>query len=102
MRTLRPIFVSLVCVLAARSLSAAENATRLKELITIEGVRDNQLMGYGLVVGLKGTGDRQQTVFSAQSLTNLLQQMGVSVPPTAVTQGSSEGKAHWYPAAYAP
>jgi flagellar P-ring protein precursor FlgI len=48
-------------------------------------VRDNQLIGYGLVVGLNGTGDRKQTVFSTQSLTNLLQQMGVSVPPTAVT-----------------
>jgi flagellar P-ring protein precursor FlgI len=57
---------------------------RLKELITLEGVRDNQLMGYGLVVGLKGTGDRQQTMFSAQSLTNLLQRMGLTVSPTAI------------------
>ena len=56
-------------------------ATRLKELVSLEGVRDNQLIGYGLVVGLNGTGDRKQTLFSAQSLTNLLQQMGVSVPP---------------------
>ena len=59
-------------------------ATRLKELATIEGVRENQLIGYGIVVGLNGTGDRRQTVFSAQSLTNLLNQMGVSVPPTAI------------------
>ena len=42
-------------------------ATRLKDLVEIEGVRDNQLIGYGLVVGLKGTGDKQQTVFSTQS-----------------------------------
>jgi flagellar P-ring protein FlgI len=55
---------------------------RLKELATLEGVRDNQLIGYGLVVGLRGTGDRQQTVFSLQSLTNLLLRMGVSVSPT--------------------
>ncbi len=47
-------------------------------------MRDNQLIGYGIVVGLAGTGDRQLTVFSAQSLTNLLQQMGVSVPATAI------------------
>ena len=39
---------------------------RLKDLITVEGVRANQLVGYGLVVGLNGTGDRQQTLFSAQ------------------------------------
>ena len=59
-------------------------AARLKELATIEGARENQLLGYGLVVGLAGTGDRRQTVFSAQSLTNLLERMGVSVPPTAI------------------
>jgi flagellar P-ring protein precursor FlgI len=57
---------------------------RLKELISVEGVRDNQLIGYGLVVGLNGTGDRRQTLFSAQSLANLLQQMGVSVPAAAI------------------
>jgi flagellar P-ring protein precursor FlgI len=59
--------------------------TKLKDLASIEGVRDNQLLGYGLVVGLAGTGDRQQTVFSAQSLANLLQRMGVTVSPTAIT-----------------
>jgi flagellar P-ring protein precursor FlgI len=58
---------------------------RLRELATVEGVRDNQLLGYGLVVGLAGTGDRQQTVFSAQSLANILQRMGVTVSPTAMT-----------------
>jgi flagellar P-ring protein precursor FlgI len=57
---------------------------RLRELISLEGVRDNQLMGYGLVVGLAGTGDRRQTVFSAQSLTNLLERMGLTVSPSAI------------------
>ncbi len=66
------------------ALAPAAAATRLKELATIEGVRDNLLVGYGLVVGLKGTGDRQQTVFSTQTLANLLEKMGVSVPPTAL------------------
>jgi flagellar P-ring protein precursor FlgI len=47
-------------------------------------VRENQLMAYGLVVGLAGTGDRKQTMFSAQSLTNLLERMGISVSPTAI------------------
>jgi len=63
----------------------ADAGVRLKDLVTIEGVRTNQLVGYGLVVGLNGTGDRQQTLFSAQSLTNLLQRMGVSVSPTLIT-----------------
>lgn len=66
-------------------LTASEAAaTRLKDLVSIEGVRENQLVGYGLVVGLAGTGDRKQTMFSAQSLTNLLQRMGVTVAPTAI------------------
>ncbi|MGE5567828.1 MAG: flagellar basal body P-ring protein FlgI [Rhodospirillales bacterium] len=68
-------------LLIAGTLSAA---ARLKELAAVEGVRDNQLVGYGLVVGLAGTGDRRQTVFSAQSLTNMLERMGVSVPPEAI------------------
>jgi flagellar P-ring protein precursor FlgI len=55
-------------------------ASRIKDLVSLEGVRDNQLVGYGVVVGLAGTGDHQQTVFSVQSLTNLLQRMGVTVP----------------------
>jgi len=63
------------------ALEPQTNGTRLKELVSIEGVRDNQLIGYGLVVGLRGTGDRQQTLFSAQSLANLLQQMGVATNP---------------------
>lgn len=58
--------------------------TRLKELVSIEGVRDNQLIGYGLVVGLNGTGDKRQTVFPAQMLSNMLLRMGVTVSPTAL------------------
>lgn len=64
--------------------AAAPAAARLKELASLEGVRDNQLMGYGLVVGLNGTGDKRQTVFSAQALTNILRRMGVTVNPTAI------------------
>lgn len=59
-------------------------ATRVKDLVSIEGVRDNQLVGYGIVVGLNKTGDKQQTIFSAQSLANMLQKMGVAVSPTAI------------------
>ena len=81
MKTKLAAFCGSIALLAV----PAAAATRLKELVSLEGVRDNQLIGYGLVVGLNGTGDRKQTVFSAQSLSNLLQQMGVSVPPTALT-----------------
>jgi flagellar P-ring protein precursor FlgI len=63
---------------------SASGASRVKEIATVEGVRDNQLVGYGLVVGLNGTGDRRQTVFSAQSVTNLLERMGVTVPAAAI------------------
>jgi len=71
--------------LPAQQSAAADHGTRLKDLISIEGVRENQLIGYGLVVGLNGTGDRQQTLFPAQSLVNLLEKMGVSMPPGSIT-----------------
>jgi flagellar P-ring protein precursor FlgI len=64
--------------------AAAPAATRLKDLAAIEGVRENQLVGYGLVVGLAGTGDRSQTMFPAQSLANMLQRMGVTISATAI------------------
>ena len=73
---------ALVVWLAA--VAVALPATRIKELATVDGVRDNVLAGYGLVVGLKGTGDRQQTLFSTQTLANLLERMGVSVPPAGL------------------
>jgi flagellar P-ring protein precursor FlgI len=64
--------------------TALPAATRLKDLVSIEGVRENQLVGYGVVVGLNRTGDKQQTIFSTQSLANVLLQMGVSVSATAI------------------
>lgn len=57
---------------------------RLKDLVSIEGVRDNQLVGYGVVVGLAGTGDKQTTIFTTQSLANMLEKMGVSVAPSGI------------------
>jgi len=76
-------FFSVLAILGSLLRAPAE-AARLKELVNVEGVRENQLIGYGLVVGLAGTGDRRQTMFSAQSLTNLLERMGVTVSPTAI------------------
>jgi flagellar P-ring protein precursor FlgI len=62
-------------------------AVRLKEIAAIQGVRSNQLMGYGLVVGLDGTGDQTtQAPFTAQSLNAMLQQMGITVPAGVAMQ----------------
>lgn len=58
---------------------------RLRDVARLQGVRGNQLLGYGMVVGLNGTGDKQQTLFTVQSLTNLLSRQGLTVNPTLVT-----------------
>lgn len=55
-------------------------ARPLTDLVDIQGLRDNQLIGYGLVVGLAGTGDRNQVRFTSQSMTNMLKQFGVQLP----------------------
>ena len=61
---------------------APAHAARIKEVASVQGVRMNQLVGYGLVVGLDGTGDQNTSApFATQSLLALLQQMGVTVPP---------------------
>jgi len=57
---------------------------RVKDITTIEGIRDNPLVGYGLVVGLNGKGDSRQTIFSTQTLSNILQRMGVQVSGDAI------------------
>ncbi len=56
----------------------------VRDITTVEGVRDNLLVGYGLVVGLHGTGDRQQTFFTVQTLANAMQRMGVQISPAQV------------------
>lgn len=53
----------------------------ISNITTVEGVRDNLLVGYGLVVGLNGTGDHRQTLFTTQTLSNVLQKMGVQISP---------------------
>ncbi len=63
-------------------LALPAQAERVRELANFAGVRDNQLVGYGLVVGLDGSGDQTtQAPFTSQSLTNMLSQLGVTVPP---------------------
>ncbi len=63
-------------------VSSPASAERIRDLVTVQGVRDNALIGYGLVVGLDGSGDQtMQTPFTTQSLSNMLSQLGITVPP---------------------
>ena len=86
MRTTSRLIKQLIAPICLATLLAggwnAQAATvRLKEIAAIQGVRSNQLMGYGLVVGLDGTGDQTaQTPFTGQSMNAMLQQMGITVP----------------------
>lgn len=67
--------------------SAAAQAERIKDLVSIAGVRSNQLVGYGLVVGLDGTGDQtSQTPFTVQSIRAMLAAQGVAIPPNVNLQ----------------
>ena len=76
---------ALIAALMLTAVMTSAAPVRLKDLISIEGIRDNQLVGYGLVVGLAGTGDKQTTIFTTQSLANLLTRMGVSISnPTTI------------------
>ncbi|MBW7859813.1 MAG: flagellar basal body P-ring protein FlgI [Rhodocyclaceae bacterium] len=79
----RSFFLRLVLLASLAFLGGAVHAAeRLKDLATIAGVRDNQLVGYGLVIGLDGTGDQTtQTPFTVQSIVNMLGNMGVTLPP---------------------
>ncbi|ADP12244.1 flagellar P-ring protein precursor [Erwinia sp. Ejp617] len=68
-------------LLLTLALSALAQADRIRDLTTVGGVRENSLIGYGLVVGLDGTGDQTtQTPFTTQSLSNMLSQLGITVP----------------------
>ena len=54
-------------------------AVRIKDIATFSGVRDNQLIGYGLVVGLAGTGDKKDSVFTLSSMKNMMDRMGIGM-----------------------
>lgn len=71
--------IQLLVLLAILIVPVLCHATRIKDIASFDGVRDNQLVGYGLVVGLSGSGDSDQTKFPVQSLVNMLERMGVTV-----------------------
>ncbi len=78
------VFLTLAAVLAS---GGAHGAQRIKDLAVLSGVRSNQLVGYGIVVGLDGTGDQTtQTPFTTQSLVSMLNQLGVTLPPGLALQ----------------
>lgn len=67
-------------------LPGAVQAQRIKDLVSVQGIRNNQLIGYGVIVGLDGTGDQTtQTPFTTQSISNLLKQSGIYLPPASST-----------------
>ncbi len=77
----RVVALSAFCLLSSVLWNAA-HADRIKDMTSIQGVRDNQLIGYGLVVGLDGSGDQTtQTPFTVQSIVSMLSQMGINLPP---------------------
>lgn len=80
-----PRWLGLWLALAVAMIAGSgASATRIKDLAEIEGIRENQLLGYGLVVGLAGTGDGVQTQFTVQTLRNMLDRMGISLPPATL------------------
>jgi flagellar P-ring protein FlgI len=88
---LRSITLALGLCCAASTLSLAANVSSgpnrqvlVRDITSVEGVRDNMLVGYGLVVGLDRTGDSQQTYFTVQTLANAMQRMGVLISPGVV------------------
>lgn len=83
MRSLCKFFLR-VCLLSASAwglCSVMVQAVPIMDLADVEGIRDNQLFGYGLVVGLDGTGDKSQVKFTSQSVTNMVEQFGITLPP---------------------
>lgn len=78
-RTPRTLCAALIALLALAATEA--RGVRIKDIATFRGVRPNQLVGYGLVVGLAGSGDSTSTQFTLQSMSAMLEKMGVTIPP---------------------
>jgi flagellar P-ring protein FlgI len=82
----RAMVLLLIMLAAGQCGFSEEQAHRvlIRDIATVEGVRDNALVGYGLVVGLRGTGDKQQTYFTVQTLASVLARMGVEIPASVL------------------
>jgi flagellar P-ring protein precursor FlgI len=82
-------FFLLVLTVSVSAATTDSNQVLIRDIATIAGVRENPLVGYGIVIGLKGTGDRQQTIFTTQTLANVLQRLGVQIPASSVGDAKS-------------
>ena len=80
LRHIAPLVLASLCL----TWAAPAWAVRIKDIATFSGVRDNQLIGYGLVVGLAGTGDKKDSVFTISSIKNMMDKMGVGVKSSAL------------------
>ena len=78
-RFVLPIAAAILILAADGAVAARSTTSRLKDIVTLQGVAPTPVVGYGLVVGLNKTGDRRQTIFSTQTLANMLSRLGVSV-----------------------
>lgn len=77
---MKKLILTVMAVMVLLTAVNASAAVKIRDLADVQGIRDNQLFGYGLVVGLNGSGDKQQTEFTVQSLVNMLDRMGITVP----------------------
>jgi flagellar P-ring protein precursor FlgI len=84
----RLLFFLLPGLLLAAAANAPAAGARVKDLAVIAGARDNQLVGYGLVVGLAGDGDKNP-IYTVQTLANLLQRYGITVPAATLSAKNS-------------
>jgi len=78
--------ICLALTLLSLHVSADDMVSKalIRDVVSVEGIRDNPVLGYGVVVGLKNTGDKQQTLFTNQTLANILQRMGVQTPAGSI------------------
>jgi flagellar P-ring protein precursor FlgI len=84
MRTQRASAGLLLSTLLLNALPARAAPVRVKELVDVQGVRENALYGYGLVVGLAGTGDSERVFFTSQSISGMLGRLGIRIDPRDV------------------
>ncbi|GHD63429.1 flagellar P-ring protein 1 [Jeongeupia chitinilytica] len=80
MYKMKRLMIQMLAGMGMLLLAGAAGAQVLRNLVSVEGVRENQLIGYGLVVGLNGSGDGNQSKYTGQSLSNMLKQLGVKLP----------------------
>ena len=85
MKKILMLLVLALCMVSVQTAVFAESSTtRIKDIAKVQGVRSNQLIGYGLVVGLNGSGDSNKTLETLQSVANMLKDFGVTISPSTL------------------